>query len=39
LATAEIALILQLDDQKPRAQLAKVARPEPAGADCYWTLA
>jgi hypothetical protein len=39
LATAEIALIMQLDDQAARAALAKVARPQPAGSDCYWVLA
>jgi 2-hydroxychromene-2-carboxylate isomerase len=39
LATAEIVLTTQLDPAVARAALAKVARAEPAGADCYWTLA
>jgi predicted DsbA family dithiol-disulfide isomerase len=38
LATAEIALITQLDPALARAKLARVAQAHPAGADCYWTL-
>ncbi|MEA2312044.1 MAG: hypothetical protein QOE28_2012 [Solirubrobacteraceae bacterium] len=38
LATSEIALVGRLDRQKAFAQLAKVARPQAAGADFYWTL-
>jgi 2-hydroxychromene-2-carboxylate isomerase len=39
LATVEVALVMQTNEQQTRAQLAKVARLEPAGADAYWTLA
>ena len=38
LATAEVALIMQLDLQKTRAALSRVASPLAAGADFYWTL-
>jgi hypothetical protein len=38
LATAEVALVMQLDPAKARAALARVARPIAAGADFYWTL-
>jgi predicted DsbA family dithiol-disulfide isomerase len=38
LATAEIVEIMQRPDAEVRAALAEVARPRPAGADCYWTL-
>jgi hypothetical protein len=38
LATAEIALIAQLDPRDARAALSKVATPHAAGADFYWTL-
>jgi 2-hydroxychromene-2-carboxylate isomerase len=38
LATAEIAMVVQADPQAVRAKLAQVARAEPAGADCYWTI-
>lgn len=38
LATAEVRLVMQLDDQKTRAALARIARPTPAGADFYWEL-
>jgi 2-hydroxychromene-2-carboxylate isomerase len=37
LATAEIALVLQSDEAAVRADLSRVARATPAGADCYWT--
>jgi 2-hydroxychromene-2-carboxylate isomerase len=36
LATAEVALIAQLDARDARAALAKVATPIAAGADFYW---
>jgi hypothetical protein len=39
LATAEVALVAQLDLQKTRAALSRVATPLAAGADFYWTLA
>jgi predicted DsbA family dithiol-disulfide isomerase len=39
LATAEVALIAQLDPRDARAALAKVATPLAAGADFYWTRA
>jgi 2-hydroxychromene-2-carboxylate isomerase len=39
LATAEVALVAQLDPRDARAALARVARPVAAGADFYWTLA
>jgi predicted DsbA family dithiol-disulfide isomerase len=38
LATAEVALVMQLDREDARAALLRVARFEPAGADGYWTL-
>jgi 2-hydroxychromene-2-carboxylate isomerase len=38
LATAEIVAVMQLDPARTRAALSRVARPIPAGADCYWTL-
>ena len=37
LATAEVALVAQLELAHTRAALAKVARPIAAGADFYWT--
>jgi 2-hydroxychromene-2-carboxylate isomerase len=37
LATAEVALVMQLDLQQARAALARVAEPSAAGADFYWT--
>lgn len=39
LATAEVAAVAQLDVTKARVALGRAARPQPAGADCYWTLA
>jgi predicted DsbA family dithiol-disulfide isomerase len=39
LATAEVAEVLQLDPVDARVALGRVARPIPAGADAYWTLA
>jgi hypothetical protein len=38
LATAEIAAVMQGGLPEVRAELARVARPIAAGADCYWTL-
>jgi predicted DsbA family dithiol-disulfide isomerase len=38
LATAEVALIMQLDPRDARAALTRVATPVAAGADFYWTL-
>ncbi len=38
LATAEVMLIAQLGSVAARVALGRVARPLPAGADCYWTL-
>lgn len=38
LATAEVALVMQVDLDKAREALSTVARWEPAGADGYWTL-
>ena len=38
LATAEIALVMQLDVIAARTALSRVARPLAAGADFYWTL-
>jgi 2-hydroxychromene-2-carboxylate isomerase len=38
LATAEVALVAQLDPVAARVALGRVARPLPAGADFYWTL-
>jgi 2-hydroxychromene-2-carboxylate isomerase len=37
LATAEVALIMQLDPRDARAALSRVATPLAAGADFYWT--
>ena len=37
LATAEVALIAQLDPRDARAALSRVAKPIAAGADFYWT--
>jgi hypothetical protein len=37
LATAEVALVAQLDPRKARAALSRVATPLAAGADFYWT--
>jgi predicted DsbA family dithiol-disulfide isomerase len=37
LATAEVAAIAGLGIEDARAELAAVADPVPAGADCYWT--
>jgi predicted DsbA family dithiol-disulfide isomerase len=39
LATAEVALIAQLDPVDARAALSRVATPSAVGADFYWTLA
>jgi predicted DsbA family dithiol-disulfide isomerase len=39
LATAEAALIMQLDIEAARSALHEIGRFEPAGADGYWTLA
>ncbi|HEY5196020.1 MAG TPA: DsbA family protein [Solirubrobacteraceae bacterium] len=36
LATAEVVAITQLDPAQARLELARVAAPMPAGADCYW---
>ena len=38
LATAEVAAVAQLDLVDARVALGRVARPLPAGADCYWCL-
>jgi predicted DsbA family dithiol-disulfide isomerase len=38
LATAELALLLERDAHELRAELARVARAIPAGADAYWVL-
>jgi hypothetical protein len=38
LATAEVAAVMQLDAFEARAALSSAARPQPAGADFYWTL-
>jgi 2-hydroxychromene-2-carboxylate isomerase len=38
LATAEVALVTQLDPRIARAALSKVAKQIAAGADFYWTL-
>ena len=38
LATAEVAIVMQLDPAKVRVALSRVAQAHPAGADCYWTL-
>ena len=39
LATAEIALVAALPIETAREELAAVAEPQPAGADCYWAAA
>ena len=39
LATAEVALIMQIDIEHARTKLSRIGRFEPAGADGYWTLA
>ncbi len=39
LATAEVALVAQIDPRDARAALSKVANPVAAGADFYWTAA
>jgi 2-hydroxychromene-2-carboxylate isomerase len=36
LATAEVAAVARMDIAEARAELVPVARPIPAGADCYW---
>lgn len=38
LATAEVALVLGIDQRDARAELAGVARAIPSGADFFWTL-
>ena len=38
LATAEVAAIMQVDAAEARDALSRVARPEAAGADFYWSL-
>lgn len=38
LATAEVALVMQIGGEEARAELRRVARWSPAGADGYWTL-
>lgn len=38
LATAEVALVAQLDPVDARAALSRVAKPLAAGAEFYWTL-
>jgi predicted DsbA family dithiol-disulfide isomerase len=38
LATAEVALVMQLDVERTRDALRAVARWQPAGSDGYWTL-
>ena len=38
LATAEVALVMRIDQAKAREQLGRVAEPQAAGADFYWTL-
>jgi hypothetical protein len=38
LATAEVVLVTQLDPGVARSELARVARADPVGADCYWSL-
>jgi predicted DsbA family dithiol-disulfide isomerase len=37
LATAEIVAVTQLDPQRARGKLSRVATAIPSGADCYWT--
>jgi hypothetical protein len=38
LATAEVAMIMQIGIEHARDKLSQVGRFEPAGADGYWTL-
>jgi 2-hydroxychromene-2-carboxylate isomerase len=38
LATAEVAAVMQLDPAEARSALSRVARPQAAGADFYWSL-
>jgi predicted DsbA family dithiol-disulfide isomerase len=38
LATAEVMAVTQLEAAPARAELARVARALPSGADCFWTL-
>jgi 2-hydroxychromene-2-carboxylate isomerase len=38
LATAEVAMIAQLSQERARAALSRSARAHPAGAELYWTL-
>jgi 2-hydroxychromene-2-carboxylate isomerase len=38
LATAEVVAVTQFDSVQARVALGRVARPLPAGADCYWEL-
>ena len=38
LATAEVAMIAQLDLTRTRTALSRIARAHPAGAEFYWTL-
>jgi hypothetical protein len=38
LATVEVAALLQQSEQRVRAELARTARPTPAGADFYWSV-
>jgi hypothetical protein len=38
LATAEVAMIAQLDPDRARLELGRIAQPIPAGADFYWEL-
>jgi 2-hydroxychromene-2-carboxylate isomerase len=38
LATAEIVLVMQADEPTVRAELSRLARATPAGADCYWSI-
>jgi hypothetical protein len=37
LATAEVVTVTQLDPQRARGKLSRVATAIPTGADCYWT--
>jgi 2-hydroxychromene-2-carboxylate isomerase len=39
LATAEVTAVMQLEPAATRTALSRVARPSPAGADMYWSLA
>jgi hypothetical protein len=38
LATAEVAAVMKLDPTRARTALSRVAHPQAAGADFYWTL-